>query len=267
MFIGASLSIGGFVFQKVLNNKLADPYILGVASGSNLFISFAIIFSGSLNIYFFKGMAFTGGLSAVLILFLFSRFLSKIELVFILIGVSLSFIFSAFNRLLLSYADGWKVLKISSFMLGNFEDIGFKDIFFIAILFFIIFFILRFLLIRLEIISTGIVFSENVGLNYGKWSLIFLLLVSFLVAGVTSVVGVIPFVGLFVPNLVELLDKQSSFKQKFYMNVIFGAFFMLFVLSLSGILSQNIFVPVGAISALFGAPFIIFVLYKKYRVN
>lgn len=259
---GISLAAVGSVYQLMLGNPLADPYILGVSSGS----AFGSIVFASLGLIVL--MPIGGFLGAILTMSLVwslamrNGSFDKGRL--IIAGVIAGLFFSSGISLMMYLGKEDTVLILSTLM-GNLGRIFSQREYYAFLSLTVLVLILIFWLYRqsraLDIMSTGDLYANSVGINVQRLrSRIFW--VSSLIIGITvSFAGIIGFVGLITPHMMRMLgfNKQSEILPG---SMLFGAGFLLF----SDFLAKNIGgieLPVGVITAAVGCPFFAFLLLKK----
>lgn len=266
LLVGASLSLTGYIFQSVLRNPMADPYVLGVSSGSALFVSMVLVFSSSVSVFGMELASFAGALLAVFLLLFIFRLLMGNSLVIILIGIGLSFFFSSATTALMSYMEGDKLVYMNSWLVGNISMPGFTELYFLLTMFVVVFTLSLLFSNSLDILQFGEDFSVSSGLNHRSYSMLFIISASLLTATAVTVCGTIGFVGLVVPHIGRLLFKGISLKM-IPLIVLLGAGFLTLCTAIAGILSFNFDVPVGAITSFIGAPVLLYLIYRRYKVR
>lgn len=259
---GILLSLSGAIFQSILSNPLADPYILGVSGGAASFI----ILSNFLKIpQEFPYSFFTGFLGASFNAFLV-YFLSlkngKLKSTRLLItGIILNGFYSAIILFSMALLDTLELNRFIFWMMGSFSERTLSES---ILLFFItsIIFIPSILFYRgFDLIFLGKNEAFSSGLETDKFIIYSYLNASFLSALSVSFVGIIGFVGLIVPNIIRIFI-TSKHKILLPLSALTGA---LFLITSDLITKLDIFknVPVGAISALIGVPFFIYLMRRN----
>ncbi len=264
---GACLSLAGFVFQAVLRNPLADPYILGVSSGAALGTALYVIFFGSLfGILGAKIFSFTGSITAVLILMIIYRIMSKNTSALILAGVAISLFFSSIITFLMSSIEGSRLLYLSSWLIGSVSSPDSLELYFLLFTLLIGLFILILFANVLDLMRFGDEFAVSSGVNSNAYMLLFIITASFLTASTVSICGTLGFVGLVVPHISKLIMNRRSI----YLIpavAIFGSAFLTMCTFIAGFFSTGFDIPVGAVSSLIGAPVLLYLLYRRYNVK
>ncbi len=264
--IGVALSVSGVSFQALLKNPLADPYILGVSGGAGLGYVLAVIFKLP-----FIFVPITGYIFALLALILVYKLatvrgvLSVTNL--LLIGV----VFNAFSFALIlvlnSVANFGQAQQILYLLLGSIDVMPWTRVAGIAALVMALSVVLFFRSRELDLLSLGEEEAFHLGLNVEREKKFIFVITSLLVGVSVSYCGLIGFVGLVVPHLARLIF-GAGHKILIPGAVLIGAVLLLscdFVAThLFSYETLNTRLPVGAVTALIGAPVFV-ALIKKVR--
>ncbi len=261
---GAGLSVAGLLMQNLFNNPLAGPNILGISTGSSLFVAISImtgysIFStdfGILSSALLGAMVFGG---IILVFSLFARSHTSL----LLIGIMIGSFSSAFVSIIQTYSDSQELKVFVMWAMGSLQQVTFEQIpMILLILFFGL--ALCFLLIRsLNALALGSENASQLGINV-KQIRIFIILVTALLTGViTAFCGPIAFIGLAVPNLTKILFKTQNHLTLIIGCILIGSIFMLLCDIIIQSLDSYIHLPINALTSLIGAPFVIFIILKR----
>ncbi len=266
--VGGALSISGACMQALLQNPLASSYTLGVSSGASLGAALVLILEISVPVLAgfmlpFAGFVF-GLLTVIAALMLASaidRSVSNTTVV--LIGMILSlFVNGMMNLLSTLNSDHSKQLVL--WMMGSFSARGWKHC---AILFpvCIIGFVFLFAMSRkMDIMSFGDLQAQAMGVDAKKTKIIAILICSLLTGVSVAFTGVIGFVDLAAPHIVRKIFGPSH-KLVIPMSFIYGGAFMTLCDLISRTLLSPREIPVGAVTALLGAPFFAYVFFASRR--
>lgn len=264
MLVGSSLSIVGAVFQALLKNPLAEPYILGISSGgalgSIIAISFGIHFIG------ISAFAFIGSLLTFFIVYLFGRRFGEIDPnTILLIGVMINAFFSALILFFVSIMD--QSFRIALFwLMGNLSLTDYKDIILISIIFSIssiLFFIFS---NHYNLISIDEENAKQFGVDTKRLKSFSFIFGSFLIGVLVSRVGIIGFVGLVVPHICRMIFGYDN-RIVLPTSIFIGAIFMVISDLISRIIISPVEIPIGSITAIIGSPIFIFLLKRKKFSN
>jgi len=270
---GASLSLSGLVFQSVLRNPLADPYLLGVSSGSALgVVIFSLLTPASIIVFGAPVAAFTGGMLSVIIVFylipglLFKNRISLSSDIFILSGVIVSFLAGSIIIFLISFSEDSHLQKIFFWLMGSFS-LASKHKIFSSLPFLMIILPLVFVHGKaLNLIQLDDESAISLGINPFRIKKRLLALVSMLTSSVVAVSGTIGFVGLLIPHLIKLLFGFDN-RINIWLAPLIGATFLIIADTIARTLSFNVEIPAGAVTTIIGAPAFIYILTKRRENN
>lgn len=261
--VGAGLSLAGVALQGLLRNPLADPYVLGTASGAALGaaigilvpVQFALLGFGLVHV-----LAFVGALGAVAVVYRISRLggLSSLSSV-LLTGYAIGSLLAA-GLAITMYLSGQNLRQIFFYLLGSLSLASWPQV---AVGLPIIVVGAAVLLTRARALN-GLMLGEetaaHLGLDVRRERLVLLAMASLVTAAAVAMAGLIGFVGLVVPHVVRLVSGPNA-RSLLPLSAIWGAAFLI-VADLIARLPGEL--PVGVITGVIGAPFFLFVL-RRYR--
>lgn len=259
LIIGASLSVSGVIFQAILRNSLADPYVIGVSGGGALGASIAIIFSFHFNLVVL--FAFTGSFLAVTLVYLISRRMKFGTTSLILTGIALSFIFSSSVLLLFALAEPDKVHRAINWLMGDLSTARIDFLEEMGIVSFVLIGVSLFFHRHLNVISFGEAFSKKLGVSKISTHLLFWI-ASMLAAISVSMCGVIGFIGLIVPHMMRALYGPHH-RVLLPASALVGAFFLMSMDTIGRSIAPPYEIPVGVITGFVGGLFFIILMVKK----
>lgn len=260
---GMGLTISGIIFQSILKNPMAEPYILGVSSGAAIGAAISII-SGFYLVfipvtYTTPFFALLGALLASsAVIFISGNSLDTNRI--ILYGISFNFFLSSLLTLLISF-NYKKSSDILFWTMGSFSPMNYTKVLIILVAVIIGSFITFYYSKELNLFTMGLPTAKSLGLNIKKYRIILLSTASILTGIIVAFTGIIGFVGLIIPHLSRLFV-GSEHKRLIRLSMPLGAGFMI----LCDTFSRSIFtneLPVGVITSLIGAPIFIFLLKKR----
>ncbi len=260
---GMGLTISGIIFQSILRNPMAEPYILGVSSGAALGAAVSIILNTSFafisKAYMTPLFALTGALlTSILVIFISGNSYNTVRI--ILYGVSINFFLSSLLTLLISlnYKQSSDILF---WTLGSFSTMNYFKVIVISISVLLGIIISLYYRKELNLFTMGIPVAKSLGLDVKKYRIILLSSASILTGVIVSFTGIIGFVGLIIPHLSRLFV-GSEHKRVISLSLPLGAVFMIFCDTLArSILTNEL--PVGVITSIVGAPVFIYLLKKR----
>ena len=261
--VGAALALAGVVFQGLLRNPLADPYILGISGGSAVGAIIAIIAGMSIVPFGIPGSAFLGALSTIILVYGIAG--TKKELhsaTLLLAGVIVNAFFSAVIMFLISTAGGKNIHSVMFWLMGDLSLVGWSEIIptgiFLTVGFIVIYSYSR----HLNLIIAGEETALQLGVNVEKTKKILLLAASIVTGAAVSVSGIIGFVGLVIPHIMRML-LGSDHRLLLPSSVLFGGSFLIVADAIARTVIAPAELPVGVITALCGAPYFIYLLRRK----
>jgi len=260
--VGASLSLGGLVFQALLRNPLAEPYILGISGGSAVGAICGIL----MGLSRFPGVsatAFAGSLLTLVLVLVMSSgqtVLKKDSL--LLSGVMLNAFCSAVIMFLISLTQDAKLHNIIFWLMG---DLSMSDIHQIGILstmllpcFLLIFYFSH----SMNLLLLGKETALTMGINIKAVTLTLLITTSFMVSTTVSHCGLLGFIGLVIPHLLRLVFGPDH-RLLVPACVLSGGAYMVLCDLLARVLPEQGEIPAGVITAMIGAPLFIFLLRRS----
>jgi iron complex transport system permease protein len=262
MVIGAGLAVAGAAFQGILRNPLADPFVLGTASGAALGAAVAILLPVTVVFVAFgllHGLAFAGALlAAVLVLRLGGASGSGNLTRLLLTGYAIGSILTALLTMAM-YVSGAELRQIFSFLLGGLGGSSWTRLLVATPLIVGSCVLIAARARSLDGMLLGDAAARHLGIDVGHERNILLGLASMATAAGVAISGLIGFVGLVVPHGVRLVVGPSA-RRVLPLSAIFGA-----VLLSSADLVARIAgdIPVGVVMAAVGAPFFLFLLSRR----
>jgi len=275
MLVGGGLALAGTVFQALLRNPMADPYIIGTAAGASLgaiaglmapiVVPALAIGVGSswLGLGLVQILAFGGGLGTVLLVYAVSRANGRVPVVTLLLtGYAVSSVLAA-GVALLMFFSGQHLGAIFSWLMGSLAAARWINLAFAAPLLVIsaALLIVRWRGLNLLLLGDGP--AAHLGLNVEREKLVLTLLATLATSTVVAISGTIGFVGLVVPHVLRLAIGPDH-RLLLPASVLYGAT-LLALADLGARLAGG--VPVGIITALIGAPFFIWLLRRSRLVR
>ncbi len=260
--VGATLSLGGLVFQALLRNPLAEPYILGISGGSAIGAIIGII----LGLSYFPGvgiMAFTGSIATLALLLVMSSgptVLKKNSL--LLSGVMVNAFCSAIIMFLVSLTSSSRLHNIIFWLMGDLSMADIRQVGILAIALIPCFLLIFWLSNKMNLLLMGKEMAQTLGINIKIVTLTLLVTTSFMVSVTVSVSGLIGFVGLVMPHLLRLFFGPDH-RILVPACILGGGGYLVFCDLMARILPRQGEMPAGVITAMIGAPLFIFLLKRS----
>ncbi|MCQ4086801.1 iron ABC transporter permease [Saccharibacillus sp. JS10] len=265
--VGAALAVAGAAFQGVLRNPLADPFTLGVSSGSSLGAALIIFFglrTAWIGQWTLPLTAFvTGALTLILVLML-ARDRGKLPIYGLLLaGVVMQSFLGAVVTFLSALSDR-PVNEILFWTMGSLNLRGWSYSVILLPYVCIGGLILWSYAGAMNIFALGEKRAGQLGLHTERTKMIVLLVATLITAAAVSVSGVIGFVGLIVPHMLRLIV-GSDYRLLIPLSALGGALFLMWADTLARALLGGVEIPLGVVTAFAGAPFFAWLLQRSKR--
>ena len=260
---GAALAGSGAAFQGLFRNPLADPYLIGVASGAGLgaIIIMSIPQAGR---YLVPLGAFLGALLTIIAVYQLAKVGQMVPLTtLILAGVAIGSFTSALTSFLMLISDQM-VLQAMSFLLGGSTVTGWDPLVIATPYFAVGLALLIFSGHSLNVLQFGEEQARQLGLPVEKVKLFIIISASLTTAAAVSFSGVIGFIGLVVPHIIRILW-GGDYKQLIPLSIFGGAITLLIADILARIVMAPSYLPVGIVTAMIGAPFFLWILRRAKK--
>jgi iron complex transport system permease protein len=261
--VGASLSAAGVVFQGLLRNPLADPYILGISGGAAVGAIIAIITGISFIPFGVPGMAVSGALLTIALVYGIAK--TKKELhstTLLLAGVIVNAFFSAVIMFLISTTSSKELRSAIFWLMGDLSLAEWNEIILTGSFLMIGFIVMYSYSRHLNLIVTGEETAMQLGVNVEQTKKILLLAASLVTGVAVSVSGTIGFVGLIIPHMMRML-LGSDHRLLLPSSALFGGSFLIVADTLARTITAPAELPVGVITAMCGAPYFIYLLRRR----
>lgn len=262
--VGAALSLGGLVFQALLRNPLAEPYILGISGGSAIGAIIGILMGFSR----FPGVsltAFAGSIATLLLILVMSSgqtILKKDAL--LLSGVMVNAFCAAVIMFLISLTQDSRLHSIIFWLMGDLSMVDIGHVGILAAILLPCFILVFWFSNSMNLLLMGKEMAQTMGVNIKAVTVILLVTTSFMVSATVSYCGLVGFIGLVVPHLLRLLFGPDH-RVLVPACVLGGGAYLVFCDVLARVLPKQGEMPAGVITAMIGAPLFIYLLKRTRR--
>lgn len=266
--VGAALACSGVVFQALLRNPLADPYILGISSGAGLGAMIAVVAGLNWTLWGRSPIAvfaFAGASGTVWLVWFVGRLTGKFHVTGLLLaGVVVNAFFSAVIMFITSIAQADRVHATIFWLMGNITEEDFLTLWVGAGVVVGGILALFFISPQLNALSLGADDAMSMGVNVKRTRMIAFGVAAAITATAVSLSGLIGFVGLVVPHAVRLVFGPDH-RQLLPLSAIVGAIFLVASDTLARVIISSAELPVGVVTAMVGGPFFLILLVKYSR--
>ncbi|MDI6892850.1 MAG: iron chelate uptake ABC transporter family permease subunit [Actinomycetota bacterium] len=266
--VGIALATSGVVFQGIFKNPMADPYIIGVSSGAALGATLAAIVFKGFGLFGFSLiplLAFIGAVLTSFAVYNLARVGTRVPVSTLLLsGIAIGAFLHALTSFVMVF--GTKDLHFIIFwLMGGFSAKNWDHVRimtpFLLIGLPLVFYYSR----DLNVLLLGEERAQQLGIEVERLKKLLIAAASLLAAAAVAVSGIVGFVGLIIPHIVRLVTGPNH-KILIPCSALFGASFVVFADLLARTIMPPLEIPVGIITALFGAPFFVYLLKKGKKM-
>ena len=256
---GASLSVAGLIMQTLFRNPLASPYTLGVSSGASLGVAILTMCSATMVMMLPLAACIGALMVLLLVLAVSKRVTSNVSL--LIVGMMFGSIAGALVSLIQNFANPDALKLFIVWTLGSLSSVGWSDMQLMVpiLLAGALFVVLS--LKPLNGLMLGEDYARGLGINVERTRLYIVLATGLLAGGVTAFCGLIAFIGVAVPHIARGIFRTSNHRVTIPACVLIGACLLLVCDVLCSLFIYPL--PISTVSALFGAPVIIWIILKN----
>lgn len=274
ILVGMGLSISGLLMQTLFRNPLAGPYVLGLSSGASLGVAMVILGAGFLPATLASillstyGIVFASSFGSFLVLMavLVVSYRLRDTMAILIVGLMFGSLTSAIVGTLTYFSTAEQLQKFTFWSLGNLGNLSWTSIVILFICVLVGLILSLFSIKPLNALLLGENYARSLGLNYKRTRLIIIFATSVLAGSITAFAGPIAFIGLAVPHIAKLVFQTSNHTVLFWSTLLFGASIMLICDSISQVPGGDITLPINAVTSIFGAPIVIWLLVRKRKM-
>lgn len=273
---GAALAVSGLLLQTAFRNPLADSGILGISAGANLGVALVVLMlgtsisiSGDYALSYSMSIVLGAFIGACLILGIIMGFASVVKntVMLLIIGIMVGYLTSSIITLLQYWSTSENVYSYMIWGMGNFSSISLDRLPLYSILIIIGLSISIMLIKPLNALLLGDRYASNLGVNIKRVRWLLLLCAGLLTAVTCAYCGPIAFIGLAVPHIARLLLGTSNHKILLPITILMGGVIALLCNLLSVIPGSTGILPLNAVTPIFGAPVIIYVIINQKKIQ
>jgi len=274
ILVGSALGISGMLMQTLFKNPLAGPYVLGLSSGASLGVAILILggsfLGGWFSILLFSKWALvifsSLGSLIVLIAILSTAIKIKDTMALLIIGLMFASLTGAVVSVLSYFSPASNLQQYIFWSFGSLGNLNWQEVSILFLCFFIGVLICVFCLKSLNALLLGEKYAKSLGVNIKKNRFMVIFSTSILAGSVTAFAGPIAFIGLAIPHLMRQLIKTNNHFLLMPSVVFGGAIIMLICDTIAQLPGSEHTLPINAITSIFGAPIVIWLLVKKQKI-
>jgi iron complex transport system permease protein len=262
---GASLALCGVVLQAMLRNPLAEPYVLGISAGASTGAVCVMILSLGYGALTLSGGAFIGAIVAFLLVGVLAAGAGRSSERIILCGVAGSQLFNALTSYIVTTsANAEQARGVLFWLLGSMSGVRWSDVYLSVPVAIAGYLACLFHARALDAFAFGTDAAAALGIAVRRVQVVLFAITALMTAAVVSMVGSIGFVGLVIPHAARFIVGPSHHRL-LPATALGGAIFMVFADIVSRIIIPQQILPIGVVTALFGAPAFAIILYRVRR--
>lgn len=273
LLAGAALSASGLMMQTFFHNPLADPFILGISSGASLGVALVVLSAGTAGGVLLAGLGFVGdfglalaagsgaGITMLLVLLVARRVRSTTTL--LILGLMFGYMTAALVSFLIYFTIPERVQAYINWGFGTFGGVTWSQLVVLAPAVIIGLLITLTLSKSLNALLLGENYARSMGLNLNLTRIFIVVATGILAGSVTAFCGPIGFVGVAVPHLCRGLFNSSDHRLLTPATILMGGTVALLAAFIAEVPGSNLVLPVNAVTALLGAPIVIWVILRQ----
>ncbi|HIE45765.1 MAG TPA: iron ABC transporter permease [Flavobacteriaceae bacterium] len=272
ILVGSGLSVSGLLMQTLFRNPLAGPFVLGISSGASLGVAILILGASFFGFSAFAfsnfGVAIASSLGAFLVLLAVMIVAQKVRntMSILIIGLMFGSLTTAIISVLVYFSSAEELQQYLFWSFGSLGNLSWNELFLFFIVYLIGMLSVVFIIKPLNSLLLGENYAISLGVNIKKTRNITLLITALLTGVITAFSGPIAFIGLAVPHIAKIIFDSSNHKILLPATAIIGAIVMLFSDTIAQLPNSEFTLPINAITSLFGAPIVIWLLIRKTKI-
>lgn len=268
LILGGALALAGYLLQTFFHNPIAGPFVLGISSGAKMVVALVMVFFLGKAIRVSSAAmilaAFAGAMLSMGFVLLMSRKIQGMSML-VVSGVMIGYICSAITELVVTFADDADIVNLHNWSQGSFSGMTWDNVKVMAVVVAVTFFVVFLLAKPLSAYQLGEVYAGNLGVNVRALRIALVLLSSILSACIVAFAGPISFVGIATPHLVKKFLGTTEPIWMIPACFLGGSVFCLFCDLLARMLLTPTELSISTVTAVFGAPVVLWVMIDRKR--
>lgn len=265
---GAAISVAGLIMQTLFRNPLAGPYVLGVSSGASLGVAIFILAGGVLPVAFIEsgwGLVISATLGAILVLMMVLAVSVRVRqaVSLLIVGIMFGQLSGSLVTILQNSSDPDSLKLFVVWTFGSLSAVTWNYMW-VMLPIVVVGLVIVFAIQKpLNALLLGENYAQGLGVNTSRTRLLIIIAIALLAGATTAFTGPIAFIGMAVPHLVRGLLKTSNHQLTIPGSVLIGASLLLLCDLVCQLPANGYTLPINAVSALVGAPIIIWIILKN----
>lgn len=268
LILGGALALAGYLLQTFFHNPIAGPFVLGISSGAKMVVALVMVFFLGKSIRVSSAAmilaAFVGAMLSMGFVLLMSRKIQGMSML-VVSGVMIGYICSAITELVVTFADDADIVNLHNWSQGSFSGMTWDNVKVMTVVVAVTFVVVFLLAKPLSAYQLGEVYAGNLGVNVRMLRIALVILSSILSACIVAFAGPISFVGIATPHLVKKLLGTAESIWMIPACFLGGSVFCLFCDLLARTLLAPTELSISTVTAVFGAPVVLYVMVERRR--
>lgn len=274
ILVGSGLSVSGLLMQTLFRNPLAGPFVLGISSGASLGVALLILGSSLFGGFFLNALFFSwslpvaASLGAFFVLSAVVIAANKVRntMSILIIGLMFGSLTAAIISVLAYFSKAEQIQQYLFWSFGSLGNLSWNELLIFISIYCIGILATLTIIKPLNSFLLGENYAKSLGINVKKSRNIILLITSILTGVITAFSGPIAFIGLAVPHIARMIFITSNHKILIPATLILGAIILLICDAIAQLPTSEFTLPINAITSLFGAPVVIWLLIRKKKI-
>lgn len=276
VYAGAGLSVAGLLMQTLFRNPLAGPFVLGISSGASLGVALytmaAGLVFGSAAASFLTGsigyvLAAVIGATLVMMLTVAVSFRVNDTVSLLIVGIMFGSITGSIVTVLQYFSDPNVVHNYLIWTFGSLSGVTWSEVRIITVCFIVGMLGALMLVKSLNALLLGENYARSIGVNNKRVRIVIIAITSLIAGTLTAFIGPIGFIGVAVPHIARFGLGSSDHRRLMPLTALYGAVLMLFFDIISQLPGSQNTLPINAVTAMFGAPVVIWVIFRSKHKN
>ncbi|MBT8269981.1 MAG: iron ABC transporter permease [Bacteroidia bacterium] len=271
VLVGSGLGVSGLLMQTLFRNPLAGPFVLGISSGASLGVAILVMGSALMGGVLGGlgdskwGIIIASSLGSFLVLLAVLAVSIRVRdtMAILIIGLMFASLTSAIVGILSFFTSAEQLQQYIFWGFGSLGNLSWNEVFILGIVFFLGIAFSIFSLKALNSLLLGEHYAKSMGLNINKSRILIILATSLLAGGITAFAGPIAFIGLAIPHIARQIMNSGNHSTLMPAVIFIGAIVMLICDSIAQLPTTDYTLPINAVTAIFGAPVVIWLLVRK----
>ncbi|MBK9507066.1 MAG: iron ABC transporter permease [Chitinophagaceae bacterium] len=269
---GCALPVAGLLMQTFFRNPVAGPDILGVSAGSSLLVALVMLTVGtwfSMDVFSNVGIILAAIVGAMLVLFIILGVAARVRdsVTLLIFGLMFGMAISAVVGVLQYYSSQGALKLFIMWTFGSLSGVTWSQLYILAVIVIIGLLLAVTQIKALNLLLLGEQYATSLGLNIRKSKIFIILTTGLLTGAITAFCGPIAFIGIAVPHLARMIFKVNSHAIILPASVLLGICILLICDIIAQTPGNDGVLPINAITAFMGAPFIIYIIWKNQHLK